>query len=335
MTVRLINYGASLTSIIVPDSKGNLNDILLGFDDIEGYKKPENTFLGATLGRFANRIAGGKFVLISKNNAVPIEYYLNKNDGDNTLHGGYYSFGKVFWYECSSGSDDAVTLCYDSQDGESGFPGSVRASVTFTLNSKNELRIKYNADATNKPTPINMANHAYFNLAGHKAGSKELYEHVVSIVADKYTPVDENSIPTGEIKNVKGTPYDLRNWTTVGLAIALKLPNGYDTNFALSCWEKQSDEKIKKPCLAARIFHPDTKRVLSVITNQPGLQFYTANTLSVAGKEGVYYGKQSAFCMETQHFPDSVNHPNFPNTILNPGEIYSYESIYKFEIGKF
>jgi aldose 1-epimerase len=318
VVVKLLSRGATLAEWHVPDKNGKTADCVFGFDDVAGYESKGNGYFGATIGRVGNRIAGGKFKLNGK------EYTLTKNDGPNTLHGGgKRSFDKVIWTGMPSGNAESVTFKYVSPDGEEGFPGKLTARVTYTLNDKNELRIDYEA-ITTKDTPINLTNHAYFNLSG--AGSPTILDHEVMLAADHYTPIDETLIPTGEIAPVEGTPLDFREFHKIGERVDQlndKPGKGYDHNFVLN---NQSGNLA----LAAKVRDPKSGRVLSVFTTEPGIQFYGGNFLDgVKGKGGKAYKYRSALCLETQHYPNSVNEPKFPSTILKPGRVYKHTCIYQ------
>ncbi len=320
VTIKLISRGATLTQWHVPDKDGKKADVVFGFDDVAGYESKGNGYFGATIGRVGNRIAGGKFKLDGK------EYKLAKNNGPNTLHGGEKrSFDKVVWdgkpFENAKGQ--GVVFTYTSPDGEEGFPGKLSAKVTYTLTDKNEIRIDYEA-TTDKATPINLTNHTYFNLSG--AGAPTILDHEVMLEADRYTPVDETLIPTGELLPVAGTPFDFREFHTIGERVAQlddKPGKGYDHNFALN----NQDGDL---ALAAKVREPKSGRVLSVYTTDPGVQFYVGNFLDgVKGKGGKPYAYRSGFCLETQHYPDSVNQPNFPAAILKPGKPYTQTCVYQ------
>jgi aldose 1-epimerase len=319
--VRAMNYGGIIVSIRVPDRKGQMADIVLGHDTAEGYM-PNPTYLGAIVGRYANRIANGTFTLDGKT------YTLPKNDGPNTLHGGMTrTFDKVVWDGEPLKGKTGVAFSYLSKDGEEGFPGNLKVKVTYALSDTNELTVDYEA-TTDKATPINVSQHSYFNLAGE--GNGDILSHEIMINADRFTPVDKNLIPTGELRPVKGTPFDFTTSTKIGARIddnyeQLVLGHGYDHNFVLS----RKGEGME---LAARVYEPTTGRVLEVSTTQPGVQFYTGNFLdgSVTGKQGHVYKHRYGFCLETQHFPDSPNHPSFPNTILRPDERFHQVTVFKF-----
>jgi aldose 1-epimerase len=319
--VRAMNYGGIILSLRVPDRKGQLADIVLGHDKAEGYM-PNPPFLGAIVGRYANRIANGTFTLDGKT------YTLPKNDGPNTLHGGITrTFDKVLWDGEPLKGKNGVAFTYLSKDGEEGFPGNLKVTVTYTLTDSNEVVIDYTA-TTDKATPINVSQHSYFNLKGE--GNGDILDHEIMINADKFTPVDKNLIPTGELRPVKGTPFDFTSSTKIGARIEdpyeqMVLGHGYDHNFVIN-------RKGAGMILAARVYEPTTGRVLEVTTTQPGVQFYTGNFLdgTVTGKEGHVYKHRYGFCLETQHFPDSPNHPDFPSTILKPGEKFHQTTAFKF-----
>jgi aldose 1-epimerase len=323
VTVKLISRGAGVAEWMVPDKNGKKADVVFGFDDASGYESPANQFFGVTAGRVANRIAGGKFSIDSH------EYSLTKNDGPNTLHGGLKrSLDKVVWegkpFENKEGQ--GVVFKYASPDGEEGFPGNLAVQVTYTLTDKDELRIEYEA-TTDKPTPVNLANHSYFNLAG--AGSPTINDHELMLNADNYTPVDDTLIPTGDIVPVAGTPFDFRQYHKIGERVAQlddKPGKGYDHNFVLN----RTGPGLS---LAAKVREPNSGRVLSVYTTEPGVQFYGGNFLTgAAGKAGQKYAHRSGFCLETQHYPDSVNQPKFPPTVLRPGEKYTHTCVYQITV---
>lgn len=321
MTARITTYGGAVVSLTAPDRSGKYADVVLGMEDLNGYTHQTN-FFGALIGRYGNRIGKGTFVLDGQ------RYDLPKNDHGNTLHGGPEGFDKRVWTARPiSGDQPALELTYISKDGEEGFPGELHTTVVYTLTNNNELKIEYNA-VTQKDTVVNLTNHSYFNLAGADSG-KDVLNHEVTIYADQYTPVDATLIPTGEIAPVAGTPFDFTKSTAIGARInddnqQLKYGTGYDHN-----WVLRAHNGLAK---AAEVFEPTTGRVLEVWTDQPGLQFYTGNFLdgTVKGKNGVAYPHRGAFCMETQHFPDSPNKPNFPSTELKPGETYRTTTVYKF-----
>lgn len=321
--VQAMNYGGIIVAIRVPDRKGQFADVVLGHDKLEGYI-PNPPYLGAIVGRYANRIANGQFTLDGKT------YNLPKNDGPNTLHGGTTrTFNQVVWDAEPLAGKNGVAFSYLSKDGDDGFPGNLKVKVTYTLTDGNALLIDYEA-TTDQATPINVSQHSYFNLKGE--GNGDILDHVVMINADRFTPVDKNLIPTGELRPVKGTPMDFTTPTRIGARIEdkyeqLQLGHGYDHNYVLNEKPKQNDL-----VLAARVTEPTSGRILEVWTTQPGVQFYTGNFLdgSVTGKEGHVYKRRYGFCLETQHFPDSPNHPKFPNTILRPGETFHQKAVFKF-----
>ncbi len=317
MTVRVINYGATITSIEVPDKSGNPGDVILGFDNVKQYLAG-HPYFGSTVGRVANRIAHGRFKLNG------LEYQLATNNGPNHLHGGVKGYSWVVWKGEAAGTPGtpAAKFTYSSHDGEEGYPGAVTVSVTFSVTPANELKIEYTATGAIKPTPLNLTNHAYFNLAG--PGRGDILAHVLKIEADKYTPTDETLIPTGQIVPVKGTPVDFTSPTPVGARIA-QVKGGYDLNYVLNSGGS------KTPVLAARVKEPGSGRVMEVLTTEPGIQFYTGNFLDGTLKGvGGTYKKHYALCLETQHFPDAVNHPDFAALILKPGETFSSVTVYRF-----
>lgn len=318
----IITYGGIVTSLKTPDKSGKSGDIVLGFDNLDQYVKvsngPGNPFFGAIIGRYANRIADATFTLDGK------QYHLPANDGKNSLHSGPHGFNNVVW----QGKDipDGVELSYLSKDGETGFPGNLSVTVRYTL-SGSALHIDYSA-TTDKPTVLNLTNHSYFNLAGQ--GNGTILNHVLLLHASKFTPVNSNLIPTGEFRSVAGTPFDFRKPTRIGERIdandeQIKFAKGYDHNWIL---DSQSDTLAE----AAEVYEPTTGRVLRVSTTQPGIQFYTGNFLdgTLKGKGGMVYPHRGAFCLETQHFPDSPNHPTFPSTELKPGQRFHSVTVFSF-----
>ena len=320
LKAKVMTYGAILTELQVPDRQGRLGDVVLGFDNLDSYLAG-HPFFGATVGRYANRIAGGKFKLDGK------DYKLAVNNGPNSLHGGLKGFDKQVWKaESANGADGpSVKFSYTSADGEEGYPGEVKATVTYTLTNKNELKIDYTATTT-KATPINLTNHSYFNLT---AGPGDIREHQLTLHASRYTPADETLIPTGKLESVKGTPLDFTQPKTIGARIA-DLPafiGGYDHNFVID-----GDGKSLAP--TALVVEPRSGRVMEMSTTEPGVQLYTSNFMdgSVKGKGGIAYKKYQAFCLEAQHFPDSPNQSQFPSSILKPGETYKQTTIYKFSV---
>ena len=319
LTVRILTYGGIVMSLEAPDRNGKSANIVLGFDSLDGYVKTGNKpYMGAIIGRYANRIAGGTFQLDGKT------YHVPKNDGDNALHGGTNGFNKKVWN--AKEIKDGVELTYVSKAGEEGFPGTLTSTVRYTLTG-NELRIEYSAK-TDANTVLNLTNHSYFNLKGQ--GNGDILGHEMKIYAHRYTPVNANLIPTGDLAPVAGTPFDFLKSTPIGSRIdsdneQLKLARGYDQNWVL-------DGGGKKVDLAAEAYEPTTGRMLEVLTDQPGIQFYTGNFLdgSVTGTGGKVYNRRYAFCLETQHYPDSPNHPKFPTTELKPGETFHSTTIYRF-----
>ncbi|KAJ6734677.1 ALDOSE-1-EPIMERASE [Salix purpurea] len=317
LSVKLTNYGAHIISLVVPDKHGKLGDVLLGYDTIEEYKNDSSSF-GATVGRVGNRISGAQFTL---NGTL---YKLIANDGKNTLHGGPKGFSKVVWTVkkySPEGQTPHVVFAYHSFDGEQGFPGDLRAIVVYKLLGDNKMSITMKAKALNKATPVNLINHAYWNLGGHDSG--DILSEEIQIFGSHYTPVDAQLIPTGKVVTVKGTPYDFLRPRTVGSMFS-KLAAGYDINYAL---DGSDEQKLKK---AAIVHDKKSGRVMEISTNQPGVQFYTSNTLYQKGKGGFTYKPHAALCLETQGFPDSVNHPSFPSQIVNPGESYKHYMLFKF-----
>jgi len=319
----VITFGATLVSLKTPDRSGNMADVVLGYKDLDGYVN-DKAYLGATVGRYANRVANGKFTLDGKT------YELPKNDGPNTLHGGLKGFNKRLWaaHEVSSPNGQAVRFSYVSKDGEEGFPGNLKVDVTYSLSNDNALRIEY-AATTDKTTVVNLTNHAYFNLAGE--GSGDILGHELTLHANRFTPVSSTLIPTGESRAVKGTPFDFTTVHSIGERIdqddeQLKFGKGYDHNWVLN------GGKGAAPALAAEAHDPKSGRVLQVATTEPGIQLYTGNFLdgTIQGKSGAAYNRRNAFCLETQHFPDSPNHPDFPSTVLKPGQRFHSVTIYKF-----
>lgn len=317
VTVKIITYGGIITELHVPDAQGKTADIVLGFNTINEYLAP-HPFFGVLVGRYGNRIAGGQFALDGQT------YTLAKNDGQNHLHGGITGFDKVVWDAEEIQTSDAVglRLFYLSKDGEEGYPGNLKTTVKYLLNDENELTIHYEA-TTDKSTVVNLTQHTYFNLLGE--GSGDVLEHEVWINADRFTAVNDALIPTGELRFVKNSPMDFTTQHSIGSTI--KAVGGYDHNYVLN--------KDKNGLsLAARVVEPRSGRVMETWTTEPGVQFYTGNFLdgTFAGKWGQRYEKHAGFCLETQHYPDSPNHPEFPSTRLNPGETYRQTTIYKFMI---
>jgi len=324
----VISYGATLVSLKVPDRNGKAADIVLGYDNLDGYEQGKSYF-GATIGRYGNRIARGEFTLDGTLFRLP------KNDGPNSLHGGIRGFNKRVWtaVDRSRAGAQVLELSYTSLDGEEGYPGTLKVKVTYTLPAEtSELRIDYTA-TTDRDTVVNLTNHSYFNLSGDL--SKEIVEHQLLLQAPQFTPVDSTLIPTGELRAVRGTPFDFTKPAVIGARIdqddeQLKFGKGYDHNWVLAKAEKTG------PRLAAEVFDPTSGRVLQVLTTEPGIQFYSGNFLdgTAKGKGGQLYAHRTGFCLETQHFPDSPNHPNFPSTVLKPGETYRTSTVLRFSSRK-
>ena len=321
MEVAITNYGGRIVSIMVPGKDGKWADVELGFDNIHDYLTVPNNF-GALIGRYANRIAKGSFTLEGR------EYTLERNNGPNHLHGGSHGFDTRVW-DVTEATDKELKLHYLSKDMEAGYPGNLDVTVTYTLKDDNSIVIDYSA-TTDKTTVVNLTNHAYFNLKG--AGEGTVMDHVLTIFADAFTPVDSTMIPTGEIRPVEGTPLDFRTPTPLGERIdsdykQLVMGNGYDHNWVL---KKEASDSV---VLAARLLEPASGRILEVYTNEPGIQCYTGNFLdgTIHGKGGKVYLRRGAVCLETQHYPDSPNHPEFPSVVLKPGEKYHSVCIYKFK----
>ncbi|KAK6913231.1 Aldose 1-/Glucose-6-phosphate 1-epimerase [Dillenia turbinata] len=314
ISLKVTNWGATLVSLFLPDKYGKKADVVLGYDTVKEYMN-DTTYFGATVGRVANRIAGAQFTLNGTH------YKLVANEGKNMLHGGPKGFSRVVWkvkkYE-KEGHAPYIIFTYFSHD---GFPGDLRVSVTYRLLADNQLSIKMNARALSKATPVNLANHAYWNLGGQDSGN--ILSDEIQIFASHITPVDSELIPTGKIASVKGTPYDFLKPAIIGSKIN-GLPNGYDINYVL---DGDMSHKLTK---AAIVYHKKSGRVMEVLTNKPGVQFYTSNFLDEKGKGGFKYQAHAALCLETQGFPDAVNHPNFPSTIVTPEKPYSHHMLIKF-----
>lgn len=323
MEVQIITYGGIITSIRVPDRDGMMANVTLGLGSLADYEA-RNIYFGTITGRYANRIARGRFTLSG------VEYTLAVNDGENSLHGGIKGFDKQVWKAAEISEGGGVELSYLSPDGEEGYPGNLDVKVVYTLTNDNGLRIDYTA-TTDKPTVVNLTNHAYFNLSGE--GSGAIQDHILTIDADNYTPVNSTLIPTGEFAPVEGTPFDFR----MPKAIApgqrsnheqIVLGRGYDHNWVLNRLSFEDKSLIQ----AARIYDPQSGRFMEVWTTEPGIQFYAGNFINatLVGPSGRLYRQSDGFALETQHFPDSPNQPNFPSSVLNPGEVYSTTTIYKF-----
>jgi aldose 1-epimerase len=326
MIVKLTDYGASIVSVMVPDRDGKFADVVLGYDSVNGYVNG-TVFFGGVVGRYANRIAGGKFNLDGKT------YQATVNDGRNCLHGGKVGFHKVLWTgePIETSKDPAVKFTYVSKDGEEGFPGTVTVTATYTLTSDNSIRIDYTG-TTDKTTILNVCNHSYFNLTGDPM--KTILDHELVINADRFTPVDSHLIPTGKLASVAGTPFDFRKMTQVGTRIndndsQLKICKGYDMNWVLNGYANKVRE-------VAAVYDPSSGRLVDILTDQPGLQFYSGNFLngSEIGKNGVKYQYRTGLALETQHYPDSPNEPKFPSVTLKPGQTYQTTTIYKFSVKK-
>jgi aldose 1-epimerase len=320
--VQITNYGGAIKSITVPDRRGEFADVVLGYDTLNEYVKNPR-YLGVLIGRFANRIAQGTFTLKG------VTYQLVQNNGPNHLHGGLRGFDKVVWDAHEAVEDDraVLRLHYLSKDGEEEYPGNLETSVTYTLSASSELRIDYHAVA-DKPTIVNLTNHSYFNLAG----SGTILNHELQVDADAFTPIGPDLIPTGEIRDVGETPMDFRSSTSIGARIddpyeQLAFADGYDHNFVLNNFTGL----LRR---VARAHESRTGRTLEVFTTQPGLQFYSGNFFdgTIRGKNGVIFEKRSGFCLEPQHFPDSPNHPNFPSTVLEPGDEYRQTTVFRFGV---
>ena len=318
--MEVTNYGGKIVSLLVPEKNGKVDDVVLGYDSLKQYLNG-NLYFGTMIGRYGNRIAKGKFSLNGK------EYRLALNNGANSLHGGPGGFHNVYW-KIIPFNNSSLRMTYHSKDGEEGYPGNLDVMVTYTLTDKNELVIDYEA-TTDQETIINLTHHSFFNLAG--AGNGDILNHELMINAREFNPVDSTLIPTGELRKVKGTAFDFSNPHRIGERIdqndeQLKFGKGYDHNFVLN-------KKGNELSLAAKVIEPVSGRIIEVWTTEPGLQFYSGNFLSKdVGKVGKAYPFRSAFCLEAQHFPDSPNHPNFPSTVLKPGETYKQKTVYKFAV---
>lgn len=320
----VINYGGIITTLKTPDKEDNYEDIVLGYDSLEEYIQ-NNPYFGAIIGRFGNRIADAKFSLDGK------EYQLAANDGSNHLHGGIKGFDKVYWdiEVLDSVNEPSLKLSYLSPDGEEGYPGNLTVEVIYTLTNDDELKIDYKAE-TDKKTVLNLTQHTYFNLSGNP--SQDILDHMLTINADTFLPVNDKLIPTGELKSVEGTPFDFTTSTVIGARIndentQIQYGGGYD-----HCWVLNTEGNLEE--LAASAYDSTSGRVMEVYTTEPAIQFYSGNFLNGnnVGKGDIAYGKRSAFCLETQHFPDAPNQKDFPSVELNPGDTYKTTTIYKFSV---
>lgn len=326
LVMKVTNYGGIVTSFMVPDRDGKPGDIVLGYNDVDSYVK-NNPYFGAIIGRYGNRIGKAKFSLNGK------EYKLSANNGENTLHGGEKGFDKVVWDAKKVESKNAVGVefTYLSKDGEEGYPGNLKTTVVYWLTNNNEFKVEYTA-TTDKPTVISLTHHSYWNLSGE---GFDILGHELMINADKYTPVDKGLIPTGKLLSVEGTPMDFRKVTAIGARIdndyeQLKFGKGYDHNWVLK------QKKVGEMTLAATLYDPKSGRLMKISTTEPGIQFYSGNFLdgTITGKGGKPYKFRTGLCLETQHFPDSPNKPNFPSTVLKPGETYKTTTIHTFSVKK-
>ncbi|CAG9571897.1 unnamed protein product [Danaus chrysippus] len=320
-SVSVISYGAIIQAIKVPDKTGDIVDVVLGFDDLDGYVNRNTPYLGATVGRCANRIGGASF------NIDGIEYKLAKNVGQDHLHGGIIGFNKANWNSTRVGNK--VIFSHLSKDGDEGYPGDLLTNVIYEVKDDDTIYVEFLATAT-KRTVVNLTNHSYFNLAGHDSGAEELYNHVIMINADKITETTSESIPTGKFIKVGGTPYDLRAPKRLGDAMT-STGYGFDDNFCVNMYDKDLT-------FVSRVSHPSSGRYLEVYSDQPGVQLYTSNSLpspyeeALVGKKGVGYRRHGAFCLETQKFPDAVHHENFPSALLTPGDVYVHKVNYRFGV---
>lgn len=324
---RITNFGGIVTHLFTPDRDGNLGDVVLGHDTLAPYLgRAQSPYFGALIGRHANRVARGRFELDGQTYQLPV------NNGPNSLHGGPGGFDQVVWQpEAMDGDEPSLRLTYVSPDGEEGYPGSLTVAVTYTLTNANELRLHYRA-TTNAPTILNLTNHSYFNLTG--SANRDILDHELTIHAEHVTPIDETLIPTGEFGPVDGTPFDFRSPRTIGERVndddeQLTFAGGYDHNFVLARGPRDLTH-------VAHLFDPSSGRAMDVLTTQPGVQFYSGNFLdgSIRGKGGQVYGHRWALCLETQHFPDTPNQPNFPSTTLRPGEVFESSTVYAFSVSR-
>ena len=323
MQARIINYGGIVVSLTAPDAAGRMDDVVLGYDSLNAYIQ-DSPYFGCLVGRYGNRIAGGRFTLDGR------DHVLAQNDGDNHLHGGEKGFDKVVWQDATAETarGPALTLAYTSPDGEEGYPGALAVTAVYTLTDDNALELVFSA-TTDAPTPCNLTHHSYFNLAG--AGVGDVLGHEVMIKADRFTPIDDTLIPTGELRSVADTPLDFRQPTVIGDRIGaddeqIRLGGGYDHNWILN---KPTADELS---MAARVRDPGTGRTMEVLTTEPAMQFYSGNFLAgtLTGKGGKTYAHRTGFCMEPQHYPDSPNKPDFPSTVLRPGETYANTIVYRF-----
>ena len=323
-TVSITNFGGRIVRVLTPDRRGRFADVVLGFDALNGYVA-KNPYFGALIGRYANRIAGGRFTLDGH------QYQLDLNSGESTLHGGKIGFDSVAWDTSvlDDGTHTGLVLEHTSPDGDEGFPGTLKVRVTYHVTEDNQIHIHFHA-TTDKKTVLNLTNHSYFNLSG--IGGTQILDHVVTVHADRFVPANEHLVPTGELAIVAETPFDFRKPTAIGDRIdseheQLHLAEGYDHTYVLN---GQGHRLFH----AARALHPATGRTLDVDTTQPGVQFYTGNHLAgkVVGKGGVAYGFRTGLCFEAQHFPDSPNHPNFPSTVLEPNNVFDSTTIFRFGV---
>ncbi len=325
MEITVTNYGARIVSWMVPDKRGIKEDIVLGYDSIDGYLNSNESYYGASIGRYGNRIARGEFSL------GDIQYKLAQNNGVNSLHGGIKGFSRKVWEVVPKGTNELLFTLV-SPDMDEGFPGELSVSMSYRLTNDNELVIQYEAKC-DKPTVINLTNHSYFNL--HGAGNGSILDHLLTLNADFFTPIDSTLIPTGDFEPVENTPFDFRSPTLIGARInsdnqQIRFGLGYDINYVL---KKSADQNTS---LAASVFEPQSGRLLEVFTDQPGIQFYTGNFLDgkYPGKKGKTYGYRTGLCLETQHFPNSPNQPKFPSVVLGPDQVYNHTCIYKFSVVK-
>ena len=322
MEADILNYGGTITKLLAPDKDGKMGDVVLGFENFSGYMQKNDPYMGALVGRYANRIGNAKFTLDGKT------YKLAPNNFGNSLHGGNVGFDKVIWNVEKIG-DSSLKLTYQSKDGEEGYPGNLSAQVVYTLGADNSLKIDYTATA-DKATPVNLTNHSYFNLSAGKDST--VLDHVLLLNADKYTPVNDQLIPTGVIADVKGTPMDFTTAKAIGKDID-KVKGGFDHNWILNKSGGGPDSYRDQP--AATVYDPGSGRFMEVFTTQPGIQFYSGNFLNGSlqvTKQGQLYIPHAALCLETQHYPDSPNQPSFPTTTLKPGETYRQTTVYKFSV---